>query len=147
MSIELQSQPRPGQQCRKADDKEPNGVGRYRAVDPQPQTAHGEYRHSNWLEDRALLVLGPTTNTAPDGRENAGKTGEAAENAVEKAYACIGGGTAGLDGLHRRSGEAIGAVEREHHADGDADVVRTGTSENRHPQRDAEGRSRQEWPQ
>src|SRR3989441_6719998 len=105
MSIESQSQPRPRQQCRKADDKEPDGVGRYRAVDPQPQTAHGEYRHSNRLEDRPLLVLGPTTKTAPDGRENAGKTSEAAENPVQKAHACIRRGTASLDGLHRRSGE------------------------------------------
>src|SRR5262249_59355414 len=35
----------------------------------------------------------------------------------------------------------------EHGADGDADVVRTGPSENRHPQRDAAGPSQQEWPQ
>src|SRR5260370_29446180 len=75
MPVESYSQPRPRQQCRKAHAKEPNGVGRYRAVDPQPQTAHGEYRHPDRLEDRALLVLGPTTKTAPDGRENAGKTG------------------------------------------------------------------------
>src|SRR5215470_9728596 len=132
MSIELQSQPGPGQQCRKADDKEPNGVDRYRAVDPQPQTAHGEYRDSNRLEDRPLLVLGPTTNAAPDGRENAGKTGEASENAVQKAHACIRRGAASLDGLHRWSGEAISAIERKHHADGEADVVGTGPAENRH---------------
>src|SRR5262245_21572018 len=133
MSIELQSQPGPGQQCRKSHDKEPNGVGRYRAVDPQPQTAHGEYRDSNRLEDRPLLVLGPTAKAAPDGRENARKTGEAAENAVQKAHASIRRDAASLDGLHRRSGEAIRAVEHEHHAHGDADVVRTGPSENRHP--------------
>src|SRR5215510_786354 len=132
MSIELQSQPGPGQQCRKTDAKEPDGVGRYRAVDPQPQTAHGEYRHSNRLEDGPLLVLGPTTKAAPDGRENAGKTGEAAENAVQKAHARVRRGTAALNGLHRRSGEAIRAVERKHHADRDADVVRTRPSENRH---------------
>src|SRR5262247_1248868 len=81
------------------------------AVDPQPQTSHGEYRDSNRLEDRALLVLGPTAKAAPDGRENARKTGEAAENAVQKAHAGIRRDAASLDGLHRRSGEAIRAVE------------------------------------
>src|SRR5262249_25807205 len=121
--------------------------GRYRAVDPQPQTAHGEYRHSNGLEDRPLLILWPTTKAAPDGRENAGKTGEAAKNAVQKAHACIRGGAPSFDGLHRRSGEAISAVEHEHHADRDADVVRTGPSENCHPQRDSKAGSQQEWPQ
>src|SRR5262245_22812014 len=141
MSIELQSQPRPGQQCRKANDKEPDGVGRYRAADSQPQTAHGEYRDSNRLEDRPLLVLGPTTNAAPDGRENAGEAGEAAENAVQKAHAGISRGTASLDRLYRRSDEAISAVEHKHHADRDADVVRTGPCENRHPQRDSKGRT------
>src|SRR5438876_2030421 len=109
MSIESQSQPRPRQQCRKADDKEPNGIRRYRAVDPQPQTAHGEDRDSNRLEDRPLLVLGPTTKAAPDGRENTGKAGEAAKNAVQKPHACISRGTASLDGLHRWSDEAISA--------------------------------------
>src|SRR6516162_4757640 len=99
-----------------ADAKEPDGVGRYRAADPQPQPAHGEYRDPDRLENRALLILGPTTKTAPDGRENAGEAGEAAENTIQKAHARIGGGTPGLDGLHRRSGEAIGAVEHEHHA-------------------------------
>jgi len=48
-----------------------------------------EYRDSNRLEDGPLLVLGPTTNAAPDGRENAGKTGQAAKNPVQKADACI----------------------------------------------------------
>src|SRR5262245_66290842 len=94
MSIELQSQPRPDQQCREADDEEPNGVGRYRAVDPKPQTAHGEDRDPNRLEDGPLLVLGPTTKAAPDGRENAGEAGEAAENAVQKAHARVRRGTA-----------------------------------------------------
>src|SRR5262249_24185813 len=123
-----------------------NGVGRYRAVDPKPQTAHGKDRDSNRLEDGPLLVLGPTAQAAPDGRENAGETGEAAENAVQKAHACISRGTASLDGLHRGSGEAIGAVEHEHHADGDADVVRRGPPENRYAQRDSKGRPQQEWP-
>jgi len=77
---------------------------------------------------------------APDGRENARKAGETAKNAVQKAHACIRRGTASLDGLHRRSGEAIRAVEHKHHADGDADVVRTGPSENRYAQRDSKGR-------
>src|SRR5262249_7334400 len=119
----------------------------YRAVDPKPQTAHGEDRDPNRLEDGPLLVLGPTTKAAPDGRENAGEAGEAAENAVQKAHARVRRGTAALNGLHRRSGQAIGAVEHEHHADGDADVVGTRPSENRHPQRDSKGRPQQEWPQ
>src|SRR5260370_18996070 len=106
MSVESESRPRPRQQCRKAHAKEPNGVGRYRAVDPQPQTAHGEYRHPDRLEDRALLVLGPTTKTAPDGRGNAGKTGEAADNPVQKPHTSVPRGTAGFDGLHRRSAQA-----------------------------------------
>src|SRR5262249_21108759 len=99
------------------------------------------------LEDRALLVLGPTAKAAPDGRENARKTGEAAENAVQKAHAGIRRDAASLDGLHRRSGEAIRAVKHEHSADGEADVVRTGPAENRHPQGDSNGRPQQEWPQ
>src|SRR5258707_377461 len=66
MAVEFWSHPPPRQQCRKAHAKEPNGVGRYRAVDPQPQTAHGEYRHPDRLEDRALLVLGPTTKKGFD---------------------------------------------------------------------------------
>src|SRR5262249_39534256 len=147
MSIELKSQPRPDQQCRKADDKVPNGVDRYRTVDPQPQTAHGEDRDSNRLEDGPLLVLGPTPKAAPDGRENAGKAGEAAENAVQKAHARIRRCAATLNGLHRGPGQAISAVEHEHHADGDADVVRTRPFENRHAQRDSKGRPQQEWPQ
>src|SRR5262249_48040771 len=120
--------------------KDQNGVVRPGALAPKPQPAHGEYRAPDGLEDRPLLVLGPTTKAAPDGRENARKAGETAKNAVQKAHACIRRGTASLDGLHRRSGEAIRAVEHKHHADGDADVVRTGPSENRYAQRDSKGR-------
>ena len=91
--------------------------------------------------------LGQPRRPAPDGRENAGEAGEAAKNAVQKAHAGIRRGAASLDGLHPRSGEAISAVERKHHADRDADVVRTGPSENRHAQGDSNGRPQQEWPQ
>src|SRR5215831_2478558 len=111
MSIELQPDPRPGQQCRKAEDEEPSRVRRYCAAYSQPQAAHGEYRDANRLKHRALLVLGPAANAAPDGGENAGEAGQAPEDSVQKADAGIGCRTATLDGVHRRSSEAVNAIE------------------------------------
>src|SRR5215831_2656342 len=147
MSVELQPDPRPGQQCRKAEEEEPSRVRRYCAAYSQPQAAHGEYRDANRLEDCALLVLGPAANTAPDGGENAGKAGQAARDPIQKAYAGIRCCTATLDGLHRRSGEAVNAVKYKHRADRDADVVRRSPVENGDAQGDTKTRTEQEWPQ
>src|SRR5262249_28266381 len=121
------------------DDEEPSRVRRYCAAYSQPQAAHGEYRNANRLKHRALLVLGPTTNAAPDGGENAGKAGQPAEDPVQKANTCIRRCTATLDGLHRRSRDAVNAVDYKHRADCDANVLRPGPVENRNAQRDAEG--------
>src|SRR5262249_56921613 len=103
--------PRPGKKGRKPKDKKPSRIRRDCAASPQPQPTHCKNRHANRLEDRALLVLGPAANAAPDGRENAGKAGQAAEDAVEKAHARIRWCTATLDGLHRRAAAAANAVE------------------------------------
>src|SRR5919204_284446 len=86
-------------------------------------------------------------NAAPDGRENAGETSEAAENSVEKTDPCIRRRATALDRLHRRSGETVNAVEDEHRADRDADMVRSGPVENGNAQRNTKGRSEQERPQ
>src|SRR5262249_58410939 len=147
MSIELQPDARRGQQCRKAEEEEPSRVRRYCAAYSQPHAAHGEYRDANRLEDRTLLVLRPPANAAPDSRENAGKAGQATEDPIQKAYASIRCCTATFDGLHRRAGEAVSAVEDKHRADRDADVVRRGPVENRNAQRDTKGRTEQERPQ
>src|SRR5215831_11841084 len=147
MSVELQPDPRPGQQCRKAEEEEPSRVRRYCAAYSQPQAAHGEYRDANRLEDCALLVLGPAANTAPDGGENAGKAGQAAQDPIQKAYAGIRCCTATLDGLHRRSGEAINAVEDKQRADRDANMLGPGPVENRNAQGDTKGCTEQEGPQ
>src|SRR5215831_576446 len=147
MSIELQPGPRPGQQCRKAEDEEPGRVRRNGAARSQPQAAHREDRDANRLEDGALLVLGPAADAAPHGREDAGKAGQAAKNPVEKSNAGIRRGAAALDWLHRRSGEAVSAIDDKQSADQDADKVALSPAENRNAQRNAERRPDQERPQ
>jgi hypothetical protein len=147
MSVELQPDPRPGQQCRKAEDEEPSRVRRYCAAYSQPQGAHCKNCDADGLKDGALLVLGPAANAAPHGRENAGETGEAAESSVEKTDPCIRSCAAAFYRRHRRPGEAVSAVEYEHRADRDADMVRPGPIENGNAQRDTKGRTEQERPQ
>src|SRR5215472_14907400 len=147
MSIELQPGPRPGQQCRKAEGEEPGRVRRNGAAYSQAQAAHREDRDANRLEDGALLVLGPAANTAPHGREDAGKAGQAAENSIKKSNAGIRRGAAALDWLHRRSGEAVSGIKDKQDADHDADKVGLGPAENRNAQGDAERRPDQERPQ
>src|SRR5262249_18446263 len=96
-------------------------------------------RNANRLKHRALLVLGPAANATPDGRENAGKAGQAAKDPVQKANTCIRCCTATLDGLHRWSGEAVNAVEYKHRADRGSNMVRPGPDENRNAKRDTKG--------
>ena len=61
----------------------------------QPQQAAGKDRDGDRLEDRALLVLGPAAQARPDGRQDAGKAGRAADDAAQRRRRC-----------HRASGPA-----------------------------------------
>src|SRR5437016_4321406 len=99
------------------------------------------------MEAGALLILGPAANAAPNGREDAGKTGQSAKNPIQKGYACIRRCSAALDGLHRRPCQAVSAVEHEHQAHRDANVVRPRPFENRDSQRDSKRAAEQEPPE
>src|SRR5262249_1248442 len=129
------------------EDEEPTRARRYAAAYPQPHPTHCENRDANRLEDCALLVFRPAADAAPDSGENAGKASQSAKDPVQKAYACIRRCTATLDGLHRRSDEAVNAVKYEHRSDRGANEFGPGQSKNRNAKRDTKRRTDQERPQ
>src|SRR5215831_11784324 len=122
LSIEPKAEPCSREQRRQADDKEPTGLDRDGAFDAEPEGAHGEDRHSDRLKHCALLVLGPATHSAPDGGENAGKAGEAAQHAIEKTDAGVGGPAASrhLDGGAKKG---VHAVDDQNGADSVSNVI------------------------
>ena len=60
MAIKLYSQQRTSEEYRKSEQKQPDGVRRYRTLDAQPRGAHGEDRNRNGLKNRALPIFRPT---------------------------------------------------------------------------------------
>ena len=95
-------------------------VRRDRALGADPQRAHQEDRDRHRLKNRALHVLGPAAQAAPDGDEDSGKPGDAAEHAVEESDAGVGRRAARLHRGDRRPKQCIEAVEHQKGADADA---------------------------
>ena len=60
MAIKLYSQPRTSEEYRQSEQKQPDGVRRYRTLDAQPRGAHGEDRNRNRPKNRALPIFRPT---------------------------------------------------------------------------------------
>src|SRR4030088_2048107 len=76
------------------------------------------------MKQSALHVLSPAAQTAPDGDENSGKPGNAAEHAIEEADAGVGRGAPRLDRSNRRAKQRIEAVENQERADARAHMRR-----------------------
>src|SRR5450759_3252719 len=77
IAVKLHAEPGAGEQHRESDQEKPDGVCRDRTFGTEPCSTHGKDRNSDGLEDRALLVLRPAAQAAPDCDENAGKASDA----------------------------------------------------------------------
>src|SRR6202040_1088673 len=112
-AVQFQTKPGAGEQRGQPDQEQFDGVRRDRTLGSDPKRAHQEDRDRYRLKHRALDVLGPAAEAAPDDDEDAGKPSDAAEHAVEEADAGIERRSARLDRTPRRTNHPLEAVAKE----------------------------------
>ena len=132
----------PASSGRQSDQEQLDRVRGDRALGADPQRAHHKGRDRHRLKHRALHLLGPAAQAAPDGDEDSGKPGNAAEHAVEEADAGIGRGAAGLDRSERGTKQRIEAVENQKRADADPRMGGVGPGQDGDADGNAERRTR-----
>jgi hypothetical protein len=82
-TVKPESEPGSCEQNRQAEREQPDSDAIDFSARAKPDSAYGEDRDSYWLEHHALYIPGPTAQPAPDGHDDSGEPGSAAENAVE----------------------------------------------------------------
>jgi hypothetical protein len=112
-----------------------------------PQRAHQEGRHRHRLKYRALHVLGPAAQAAPDGDEDSGEPGDAAEHAIEEADDGVNRGAGCLDWSDRGTKQRIEAVENQKDADARAHMRRICPGQDADADGDAERRACHKRPE
>src|ERR1041385_6797150 len=88
---QFQAKPGADQQRGQAEDKKLDSLAGYCAAGADPECADQEDGNGNRLKHRALLVLWPAAQSAPDDDENSREAGDAAKHAVEKSHSRIRG--------------------------------------------------------
>jgi hypothetical protein len=136
----------PGQQRRQAGDEQFDRLRGDGAGPAEPGRAHEEDRDPDRLKHRTLFVFRPAAHAAPDRHQNAGKPGDAAENAVEESDAAVRERSA-RDRFRLGAHQRIDRIEDEECTDTGPDMGRIGPVEDRDAERHAKRAAGDERPQ
>ena len=137
-AVELQPKPGSNNHGGQPDPEQAQRLGIDHTGAAEPNQRHHEHCDRDRLENRALVVFGPTTQARPHDDGNAGQSRTATERAAEKAHDTVGY-LAALHGWKCGPDQAVDAEGNQRCPDERPHLIRSGPVEGSSAQWDADG--------